>query len=535
MYAHRTPGVHVEWLGTQPGIGLRRTDVAGFAGVAERGPLFRAVRVRSWAEYTAVFGGHVPAGFLPYAVAGFFANEGRTCWVVRVADPGTSSVATADLRDDRGRPVLRLTATSAGTWAHRMTASVVRTVEGRFTLNLRLPDGSGEQFHGLSPDPADPRFAVSVLEASTLVRAEAVGNTTPRDAPVRLEGGHDGLAALRPEHLGEDGLAALDEVDEIGIVAIPDIMRAPVTEPVFRDPPGPDCRDLDPAPAPPALPPPERPDRPPALTGAEVASLQTALLRHCRLHHDRFAVLDTRRLDRDPAAVTAWRSRFDSESLGEWGGLYHPWLRVPDPLTPAGELRDVPPSGHVAGVFARTDLRDGVHRAPANEIVEGAYDVTVPVGDSEHGELNDRAVNVIRQWHARGLRVAGARTMSARPQWRYVNVRRLLSAIEEAVDEQTQWAVFEPNAAGLWRDLDRVVRALLDDLWRRGALDGATAEEAYFVRCDETTNTPADIDEGRLVCVFGVRPPAPAEFVVVRVVRDATAIAFEESAGVPGG
>lgn len=496
MYAYRTPGVHAEWLGAAAGIGLRRTDVAAFVGIAERGPLYEPVRVQSWAEFTGVCGGHLPDAFLAYAVSGFFANEGRTCWVVRVADPESAATATADL-PGRGPAALRLTATSQGTWAHRMTVSVAPTTEDRFTLSLRLPDGTAEQWRDLSLDEADPRFAVTVLGESRLAHAERLGGTVPRTAATRFAGGADGLGTLRPEHLA-GGLSALEAVDEAAVVAVPDIMSGPFTE-------------------------------------GEILRLQTDLVRHCLLRQDRFALLDPRPYDRDPAAVSAWRLRFEGVTLGQWAGLYYPWLRVPDPLAGPGELRDVPPSGHVAGVLARTDLRDGVHKAPANELVEGAYDVVTVVGDRTHGELNDRSVNVIRPWHGRGLRVAGARTLAADPLMRYVNVRRLLSMIEEAIDEQTQWAVFEPNAVTLWRDVDRIVRGFLDDLWRRGMLDGATPEDAYFVRCDDTANTPPDVDAGRLVCLIGIRPPAPAEFVVVRIVRDATTVAFAENTGVPGG
>jgi hypothetical protein len=201
MDAYRTPGVHVDWIGAARGIGVRRTDVAGFAGVAERGPLFEPVRVTSWAEFTGAFGGHRTDAFLAYAVAGFFANEARTCWIVRVADRVLATVATADLPTELGPAVLRLTATSEGTWAHRMTVSVTRTVERRFTITLRLPDGAAEQWRDLSLDGADPRFAEKVLENSRLVRAERLGHGVPRNAIVRLTGGADGLRTLRPEHL----------------------------------------------------------------------------------------------------------------------------------------------------------------------------------------------------------------------------------------------------------------------------------------------------------------------------------------------
>ena len=214
-----------------------------------------------------------------------------------------------------------------------------------------------------------------------------------------------------------------------------------------------------------------------------------------------------------PESAGLWRNQFDTR----YGALYFPWLRVPDPLQLEGILRSVPPSGHVAGIYARGDLRLGVHKPPANEELEGVKDVQVEVDDISHGALNDVGVNVIRTYRGRGVRVAGARTLSSDAEWRYVNVRRLLIMIEEALDEQTQWTVFEPNNPDLWRQMDRVARSFLQRLWRRGMLDGATPEEAYSVRCDEATNPPQETDAGRMICEIGVLPPWPAEFVVVRI------------------
>jgi len=190
---------------------------------------------------------------------------------------------------------------------------------------------------------------------------------------------------------------------------------------------------------------------------------------------------------------------------------------MPDPLRLEGLLRAVPPSGHIAGIYARGDQRVGVHKPPANETLVAVNDVQPQIDDRAHAQLTDQSVNVIRYCNGRGIRVAGARTLSNDLNWRYVNVRRLMIMIEEAIDEATQWTVFEPNNQDLWRDIDRVARSFLDGLWRRGMLDGATAADAYDVRCDETTNPPEETNAGRVTCLIGVQPPWPAEFVVVRI------------------
>jgi phage tail sheath protein FI len=184
---------------------------------------------------------------------------------------------------------------------------------------------------------------------------------------------------------------------------------------------------------------------------------------------------------------------------------------------PLGGLRPVPPSGHIAGIYARVENRTGPHKPPANELIEDAPDVSLAVGHVLYGDFNDYQINVLRTAPGRGLRVLGERTLSNDAIWRYVNVRRLLISIERTIDRYTQWIVFEPNNRDLWRDMDRVIRLFLDDIWHRGWLDGDAAEQAYTVQCNASTNPPEERDLGRVVTAIGVLPPWPAEFVVVRI------------------
>lgn len=519
MIAFRTPGVYLERPASRPVVGLPRTDVAGFAGVARRGPLHRPVRLESRNELLATFGGPTAQGYLACAVEGFFANGGQTCWVVRAADPGKARPASAEIADDAGKPALLLTASSPGVWARKLTATVLRAGRGRFTLLLRLDDGPPELWRDLDPAGLDALNAGSRLVEASLP-PDASG-APPRAGRYRLTGGADGLATLRPDHLIA-GLAALETVDEVAIVALPDIMPVPRVEPRTKRRP-PRCDDLC-AEVTEELP--EEPlEFPPALDDAAIARLQNALIAHCERLRDRVAVLDV-----PPSAVTprdalAWRRDLDSS----FAALYYPWLRVPDPLELEGLLRAVPPSGHVAGIWARSDLRVGVHKPPANEALETVEDVLFRLGDEDHGDLNEAGVNAIRPSGGRGIRVAGARTVSSDPLLRYVNVRRLLLMIAEAVDEGTQWTVFEPNDPRLRREIDRVVRSFLDGLFRRGVLDGAKADEAYSVRCDESTNPPAEVEAGRLICQIGVQPPWPAEFVIVRLAKSVSGVELLEA------
>jgi len=198
------------------------------------------------------------------------------------------------------------------------------------------------------------------------------------------------------------------------------------------------------------------------------------------------------------------------------GTVYFPHLRVRDPVT--GEIVSVPPSGHMAGIWARTDATRGVHKAPANEAVRGALDLTYRLTDAEQGELNSAGVNCIRLFSDSGIRVWGARTLAdSADEHRYLNVRRLLNYLEESILKGTRWVVFEPNDQSLWKSIIKDVHAFLTRAWRSGALMGSTPEEAFFVKCDSETNPPEVVDAGQVVCLIGVAPVKPAEFVIFRI------------------
>jgi phage tail sheath protein FI len=232
-----------------------------------------------------------------------------------------------------------------------------------------------------------------------------------------------------------------------------------------------------------------------------------------------------------PADALAWRGRFDST----FGALYYPWLLVVDPLSVNADVTAMPPSGHIAGVCARVDTTVGVHKPPAGETIELAVDTVFPVGDIAHGDLNDGGVNAIRV--QRGIRVLGDRTLTVSDpdEWRYLNVRRLVLALEEQLVAQLAWTVFEPNGPQLMGEVDRVARGLLEEVWRSGMLAGATRDQAYSVRCDPSVNPPSDVAAGQITCEIVLNPPPPAEFVVIRVIRTPTGVSVaSESGGTSG-
>jgi len=307
--------------------------------------------------------------------------------------------------------------------------------------------------------------------------------------PVLLDHGHDGALVspddLRGEAADPDnatikatGLEALAEIDDIAIVALPD------------------SGTFD------------------AVTAQQCAD---RLIAHAERERYRIAIVDAPQ-GSSLNEVRAFRSQFDST----YGALYHPWIEIFDPLerpaqgTPPRRLM-VPPSGFVAGIYGRTDITRGVHKAPANETVRGLTRFEANINRPRQEVLNPEGINALRFFEGRGHRVWGARTMTSDPEWKYVNVRRLFIFVEHSIDKSTQWAVFEPNNRRLWDNIRRAVEDFLLVLWRDGALMGGKPEQAYFVRCDRTTMTQNDIDNGRMICLIGIAPVKPAEFVIFRI------------------
>jgi phage tail sheath protein FI len=201
----------------------------------------------------------------------------------------------------------------------------------------------------------------------------------------------------------------------------------------------------------------------------------------------------------------------------KYAAFYYPWITIIDPVTNVNKL--IPPGGHVAGVYARSDSERGVHKAPANEVLQGAVDLQINLTKGEQDVLNPRGVNCIRAFVGRGIRIWGARTASSDPSWKYLNVRRLFIFIEKSIDLGTQWVVFEPNDEKLWARVKQTISQFLVGVWKDGALMGTTQDEAFFVKCDRTTMTQDDIDNGRLIILIGVAPVKPAEFVIFRIAQ----------------
>ncbi|MBO0899190.1 phage tail sheath family protein [Cellulomonas sp. zg-ZUI222] len=514
MPTYTAPGVYVEEIpSSQKVLTSAPTAVTAFVGFTASAPTddpadpqgLAPRLVTSWTQYEALYGGFVEGAMLPLSVYGYFLNGGTQAYIVRVphAEP-SGRPATLELpAADRalGLPVaVESVEPDAQLSVAVRSDDAPEDLEGPTTFTLTVLDGGEvvEEHPGLSL--GGPRDAATVVnKTSTKVKLEIrLDEATDLSSQLELlrPGTYD-LQQAEPvkvpvtgrkfagSEAARTGINGLAIAEDVTIVAVPDLVTAATREDGTLD------------------------------LGLWKA-VQTALIAHCEQHANRMALLDAPP-GMTPQQVKEWRSevaQYDSA----FATMYYPWIKVENPLGSGASAEIVvPPSGHVAGVWARTDETRGVWKAPANDTIRGVLDVERTVSQTEQGFLNPVGVNAIRPFGTRGIRIWGARTLTSDTDWQYVNVRRLFNMVESTILEGTQWAVFEPNDVTLWEGVKRTLTGYLHGLWQSGALFGSTAEQAFFVRCDETTNTPESIDAGRLVVEVGLAPVKPAEFVVFRI------------------
>jgi uncharacterized protein len=512
-----SPGVYVEEVdrGSKPieGVG---TAVAAFVGFTAHAPTDdpadpdgrRPRLVTNWGQFQSLYGGFVDGAMLPHAVYGYFNNGGGSCYIVRIPHGGGGqprralpSAARADLE------TLQVEALEPGVDISVVIAPGPSGPDGdggkdggkdqpTFSLKVHADGRDVESYSDLTFSRGSRNVESVVNKESAYVRVKvppapgvAMAERLPRPGTYELVveppavssvSGKD-FEGAESERTGIHGLAIADEVT---MVAVPDLVTAATRN---------GSLDLD-----------------------MFKAVQTALIDHCENARGRMAILDPPP-GLGPQDVKEWRADvagYDSR----FSVLYYPWIKVANPAAPNGDpTLLVPPSGHLAGVWARNDATRGVWKAPANEVVRGALDVATKVTNGEQDLLNPIGVNCIRPFGTRGIRVWGSRTLSSDPSWRYVPVRRLFNYIEQSIITGTQWVVFEPNDLDLWQRVKRTLTAFLIGLWRQGALQGATPDQAFYVKCDEETNPPDSVDAGRLVVEIGIAPVKPAEFVIFQI------------------
>jgi uncharacterized protein len=504
---YQSPGVYVEEVaaGARPieGVG---TAVAAFVGLAEFGDFNTPTLISNWTQFITKFGGFLEGSYLAQAVYGYFMNGGGNCYVVRVGEDAKSNgqaSRSGRRKEQAAAPTaqigrLKATAIDPAVQSGEVSVQIADpTAESAgpeaFKVLIKRREQVVEEYDNAQLGKGKQSVVTMVNAASKLINLEET-NTGPAE---RLPNGETVLttplpsAALPARLSAEDyvgdvadrtGFAGLEAVDEITMLCIPDLMSAYQQGAI----------DLD-----------------------TVQAVQTAMINHCELMGDRVAILDAPH-GLNAQQIKEWRvdkARYDSM----YATLYWPWIKTVNPAN--NQLEDMPPSGHMAGIWARNDDTRGVHKAPANEIVRGAVDLEINITKNEHDLLNPEGINVIRAFPGRGIRVWGARTLSSDPAWRYLNVRRLFNFLEESILAGTNWVVFEPNDEALWAKIRRTIAAFLVMQWRAGALFGSTPDESFYVKCDSETNPAEGIDLGQVVCEIGVAPVKPAEFVIFRLAQ----------------
>ncbi|MEP7763330.1 phage tail sheath subtilisin-like domain-containing protein [Sanguibacter sp. 25GB23B1] len=514
MPTYTAPGVYIEEIpSSQKVLASAPTAVAAFVGFTERAPSDDSTDpeglaprlVTSWTQFEALYGGFVEGAVLPLSVYGFFLNGGAFAYIVRIPNVKPagepSSVSLPAMDRALGLPIaIESIEPDANISVAVENVDSDDDIDGPspFTITILEGDEIVETYEDLTIGGAQDAATV-INKTSTRVKVEikleektsldsqlqilkpgvySLEKATPISVPVNGRK----FAGSESARTGINGLAIAEDVT---IVAVPDLVTAATREDGTLD------LDL-------------------------WKAVQTALIAHCELHPNRMAILDAPP-GFGPQQIKEWRSetaQYDSA----FATLYYPWIKVENPV-PGASKADVliPPSGHVAGVWARTDETRGVWKAPANDTIRGVLDVERNITQNEQALLNPLGINAIRPFGTRGIRIWGARTLASDTDWQYINVRRLFNMVESTILEGTQWAVFEPNDVKLWEGVTRTLTGYLHGLWQAGALFGASASQAYFVNCDSTTNTPESIDAGKLVVEVGLAPVKPAEFVIFRI------------------
>jgi uncharacterized protein len=512
MPEYLSPGIYVEEVNAGPrpieGVG---TAMAAFVGFAPGGPANKPMLITNWSQYVETFGTleeggkrnpYMSGSFLAHAVYGYFNNGGTRCYVTRVVPTSgkkDEAAASAQLPSRASKAIPSLTISSKGSASSDIQVEVSRppsedSDEGAFTLRIKM--GGSEEFFdnvilgkgGKGAKSKPLAEAIATSQIITIVEEKTTGSLAERAPEVGTyvikANQMTAMPMVQSSHFVGDvsdrsGLEGLEVAEDVTMLCAPDLMAAYQQGMIDKD---------------------------------GVKAVQLAMMNHCERVGGRMAILDPLP-DLTPQEVKKWRekeSNFDSKSAA----LYYPWVKVDDPLT--GRPLAIPPSGHMAGVWARTDNERGVWKAPANEIARGVLEPVIQVTKGEQDTLNPSGINCIRSFTGMGVRVWGARTLSSDPQWRYINVRRLFNFVEKSIERGTQWVVFEPNDLNTWERLKRDIRAFLTGTWRDGALFGTTTAQAFFVKCDAELN-PQDVrDRGQLVVEIGIAPVKPAEFVVYR-------------------
>lgn len=556
MAEYLSPGVYVEEYDNSPrGVEGVGTCTGGFVGMAQRGPSKgELLYVTSFADFLRQFGGYLSEfsygeyRYLAGSVEQFFANGGTKCFVSRVTAPGAKTAAAS-------AGILQVEAKNEGSWGNRIKVRMAVSLKKKMQLLKKQEDGSylaknaagflegdivvfqgeynriktifensvtfeeefveapeddslvpkkvlylleteitvslneeREEYREVSFNAASPNFILGKMEKSSLIRvsltksgeilnpAEEIFGPGNMEGTLTLSGGSDGRieSVTAGTFIGTDGgpgkrtgIQAFLENDQVNMLCVP---------------------------------------------GITMPEVIVSLVSHCENLGSRFAILDMPKEEAGTKELREYREMIDST----YAAMYHPWIQVFDRALQKPDY--FPPSGAVMGIYARSDMQRGVHKAPANEAVM-CTGLNILFSKGEQDILNPAGINLIRRIPGQGVRVWGARTASSNSSFKYVNVRRLFIYVEESIKANTGWVVFEPNTPTLWTRVRISIAGFLDTLYRSGMLSGSTPEESYFVEIGPSTMTNEDIANGRLICNIGIAPSRPAEFVIFKVTQ----------------
>ena len=523
MPEYLSPGVYIVETDIDPRPSKKvNTDIVGFLGQTERGPT-NPKFITSFEEFIKIFGDFIETSYLAYGVDGFFRNGGRGCYVARIVGKNTK---TSNFSLNAGNKTIIIKAIGPGSWGRRIQFKINKSrlfkedtyfrlsviyysSKNSHIFNSSIADDTKiehatlyEIYDNLSTNPQNKYFYKNQINGTSNIiqvsdnYSEEHGIDDLSNLSIEkienflsLEGDDIDEPVTKDDYYGyydlnnytyKRGLKALEDIEEISIVTIPD-------------------------------------------QGNFAHDITDLIISHCEKVKNRFAIIQSKKNDID---------NIDNPNLilgnqnSRYSAIYFPWFFVDDPITK--NKKSIPPGGHIAGIYARTDIERGVHKAPANESIRGIVSLQVNIDKEKQEVLTHKGINVIRSFPGRGPVLFGARTTSKDHIWKYINVRRLIIFIEKSVERSVRWTVFESNNERLWSIIKATLTQFLTTVWKTGALMGNTREEAFFVKCDKTTMTQDDIDNGRLIIFIGIAPTKPAEFVIFRFTQRLAGSEVEE-------
>ena len=469
MMEYLSPGVYAESVSkANAPIEAVSASTGGFVGITVRGAVNVPTLVTSWQDFLNKFATGMETPFLTnsdlaYAVYGFFQNGGTKCYVIRTAS-ASAAKATCSAQNDT-----LVTAKDEGAWANKLKISVKKNADTttNFDIFVKLDGDVVEQFTNVSNNAGDENYFIDALGNSKFITC-LTGTLTETPEDLAFTGGADGIEDIKDADY-EKSLKYFDSADDVNLICVP---------------------------------------------GQVSEAMTKTILAYAENRGNVFAIVDGAKSATVEDIVT-FRKKISCKN----GALYYPWIKVSDPLSKTGKLRDCPPCGHIMGVYARTVQNRGVWKAPAGTeaVIRGAIDVVSLLVKADCETLNPVGVNAIMPRANYGIVAWGARSLNADTSMKYVSDVLLNVNVKESIKNGTQWAVFEPNDKLLWNRVKTAVTSYLDGLWRAGGLVGDSADKAYFVKCDAELNTEESIAAGKLICEVGYAPTKPAEFVIFRI------------------